>query len=262
MGTLYIVATPIGHLKDITLRALETLKEVDFVFAEDTRVTKKLLSHYGTATPLLSYHQHSRENVQEKIFELLREGKNLALVTDAGTPGISDPGNALIAFLLKKNPKTRIVPVPGPSALTALASIAGVPMDKFLFLGYPPHKKRRATFFQEVAESKYPVIFYESPHRIQKTLRELQNAAPKLYVVVGRELTKKFESVYRGNIDKLTEMVEKDTQGEFVVLATLKREVAHVKGEAREEKERGTQEPTQEVLRQGKATAVKKLYEW
>jgi len=142
MGTLYIVATPIGNLQDITLRALETLKEVDFVLAEDTRITKKLLAHYDIKTPLISYHQHSKESVMEKTLTLLSEGKNLALAVDAGTPGVCDPGNELIAFLFKKNPETKIVPIPGPSALTALLSVAGIPMDKFLFLGYPPHKKR------------------------------------------------------------------------------------------------------------------------
>jgi 16S rRNA (cytidine1402-2'-O)-methyltransferase len=225
MGILYIVATPIGNLKDVTLRALATMQEVDFVLAEDTRVTKKLFSHYNIQTPLISYHQQSKESVQEKVFELLSEGKNLALVTDAGTPGISDPGNELIAFLLQKNSEINMVPIPGPSALTALASIAGVPMDKFLFLGYPPHKRGRAKFFQEIAESKHPVIFYESPHRIIKSLTELSSILDAKYktlntrIVVGRELTKHFETIYRGKIEEVQkELIGKSFKGEFAIL--------------------------------------------
>ena len=225
MGSLYIVATPIGNLKDITLRALETLQEVDFVLAEDTRITKKLLSHYNIQTPLISYHKHSKESVMEKTFQLLLKGKNLALVTDAGTPGISDPGNELIAFLLERNSEIKIVPIPGPSAVIALASIAGIPTDKFLFLGYPPHKKGRKKFFEEVAASKHPVIFYESPHRIIKSLSELESILDTKYkiqnthIVVGRELTKQFETIYRGSIDKVREKLQKEkTKGEFVVI--------------------------------------------
>lgn len=234
MGTLYIVATPIGNLKDITLRALETLKEADFVLAEDTRVTKKLLLRYGIQTPLLSYHQHSKKQVQEKIFQLLSQGENLALVTDAGTPGISDPGNELIAYLLEKDPSISIVPIPGPCALTALASIAGVPMDKFLFLGYPPHKKGRKKFFEQIAQSKYPVIFYESPHRILKTLEDLHSLNSDISLVVGGELTKTFERVYRGTLDQMREMMEKDVgKGEFVLLVYLEKKGREDAGKGR-----------------------------
>jgi len=219
MGTLFVVATPIGNLNDITHRALETLQEADFILAEDTRVTKKLLSHYGIATPQLSYHQHSKDKVQEKVLELLSEGKNLALVTDAGTPGVSDPGNELISFLLSTNPAISIVPVPGPSALTALASIAGIGMDRFLFLGYPPSKRGRKKFFEEVASSPHPVVFYESPHRIQKSLEELRDAAPNCSLVVAKELTKVFETVWRGSIDEvLKKMDNNKVRGEFAVL--------------------------------------------
>jgi len=224
MGILYIVGTPIGNLKDITLRALKTLQEVNFVLAEDTRVTKKLLGRYDIKTPLLSYHQHSKENVQERVSQLLFEGKNLALVTDAGTPGICDPGNELIAFLLDKNKEIKIVPIPGASAATALASVAGVPMDKFLFLGYPPHKKGRKKFFAEIAQSIHPVIFYESPHRIIKTLKELQTINHQLQTVVGRELTKQFETIYRGSIKEVQkQLTGKSLKGEFVILAIPKK---------------------------------------
>lgn len=233
MGTLFVVATPIGNLKDITLRALETLEEVDLILCEDTRVTSRLLTHYKIEKPLLSYHQHSKENKMQEIFDLLSQGKNLALVCDAGTPGISDPGNELVAFLGKQcslsvrsyskgtsfhAKEIAIVPIPGPSALTAIASIAGFPMDKFLFLGYPPHKKGRKKFFEEVAQSEHPVIFYESPYRILKSLQELESLDSNLYVVVGRELTKKFETIYRGSIDTARKTLGKGiSKGEFVV---------------------------------------------
>lgn len=219
MGTLYIVATPIGNLADITLRALETLKKVDLILCEDTRVTKKILLHYKIAKPLLSYHQHSKEDKMQEILDMLLQGKNLALVCDAGTPGISDPGNELIAFLLEKKPDMRVVPIPGPSAVAALASVAGIPMDKFLFLGYPPHKKGRRKFFEEVVQSMRPVIFYESPFRVLKSLQEIYSLNPTLFVVVGRELTKKFETVYRGTIAEAIEQLHASQQkGEFVIV--------------------------------------------
>ena len=148
MASLYIIATPIGNLKDISLRALEILKEVDLVLAEDTRITKKLLNHYQIKTPLLSYHQHSKLKKVEYIIQLLKEGKNLALVSDAGTPGISDPGGKLIETVLDSfdsndSNSVLIVPIPGPSALSSAASISGLPMDRFVFMGFPPAKKER-----------------------------------------------------------------------------------------------------------------------
>jgi len=224
MVTLYIIGTPIGNLKDITLRALEVLKEVDLILCEDTRVTKKLLEHYQIKKPLLNYHQHSRLKKVNYILELLKQGKNLALVSDAGTPGISDPGNLLVYEAIKRLvKKVEIIPIPGPSAATAAASISGFPMDKFLFLGFPPTKRKRKKFFQEVIGSKYPVIFYESPYRIIKSLRDLQlisktyNLKPK--IVVCRELTKKFETIYRGEIEEVIKEIEKDIiKGEFVII--------------------------------------------
>ena len=217
---MYIVATPIGNLKDITLRALRILKEVDFILCEDTRVTKKLLSHYQIDKPLISYHQHSRLEKVEHIIELLKEGKNLALVCDAGTPGISDPGNELVSRVFEAGLQTvRIVPIPGVSALTTIASIAGFPMDRFLFLGFPPAKKGRKKFFEEIAQSKYPVILYESPYRIMKTLHELKTTNYQLQTVVGRELTKKFESVHRGTISEVIDEIKKgELKGEFVIV--------------------------------------------
>lgn len=219
MSSLYIVATPIGNLEDMTLRALRILKEVDFVLCEDTRVTKKLLDRYGIMTPTISYHQHSQVRKEESIAELLNRGKSLALVSDAGTPGISDPGGKLVSQIAKQHADVTIVPIPGASALTVAASISGFPMDKFVFMGFPPQKKKRKKFFREVAESKYPVIFYESSHRILKSLLELKGVKPGAEVVLCRELTKKFETVYRGVIDRVIGELQSDQmKGEFVVI--------------------------------------------
>jgi 16S rRNA (cytidine1402-2'-O)-methyltransferase len=224
MANLYIIATPIGNLEDISLRALRILKEVDLILCEDTRVTKKLLDRYQIKKPLLSYHQHSRLKKVDYIISLLKEGKNLALVSDSGTPGVSDPGNKLVKEIVDKlGDKVKIVPIPGPSALTCAASVSGFPMDKFLFLGFLPKKRKRKEILKEILESKYPVIFYESPYRIIKTLNELYleaktyNLEPK--IIVCRELTKKFETIYRGKIDEVIEKIEKSpVKGEFVVI--------------------------------------------
>jgi len=219
MSTFYIVATPIGNLKDITFRALEVLREVDLILAEDTRVTKKLLTFYQIKKPIISYHQHSRLRKVNYILEFLKKGKNLALVSDAGTPGISDPGNKLIAEILKRKISTKIVPIPGPSALITAASVSGFPMNKFLFLGFPPTKRKRKKFFEEIVKSKYPAIFYESPYRIIKTLKELNSLIENGEIVVCRELTKKFETIYRGKIEKVIKEIERDKiKGEFVVI--------------------------------------------
>jgi len=221
MSTLYIVATPLGNLEDISQRALRILSEVDLILCEDTRVTKRLLDHYEIKTLTLSYHQHSELKKVEYIIQLLSEGKNLALVSDAGTPGISDPGNKLITKVCHLGVK--IVPIPGPSAVTAAASVAGFAMDKFVFLGFPPVKKKRKKFFAEVVNSKYPVIFYESPHRIIKSLAELRIINSQLSIVVCRELTKKFETIYRGTVKEILEQLEKEEiRGEFVVIVERK----------------------------------------
>ncbi|MDI6591768.1 MAG: 16S rRNA (cytidine(1402)-2'-O)-methyltransferase [Patescibacteria group bacterium] len=224
MNNLYVVSTPIGNLEDITERALRILSEVDLILCEDTRVTKKLLAHYQIKTPTLSYHQHSKLKKIDYILKLLKKGKNLALVSDAGTPGISDPGNKLIQEVIRGlGEQVKVVPVPGPSAVTCVASISGFPMDKFIFLGFSPTKRKRKKFFEEIINSKYPVIFYESPYRILKTLNELK-LKTKSYklnpeLVVCRELTKKFETIYRGRIEEVIKEIEKDEiKGEFVVI--------------------------------------------
>jgi 16S rRNA (cytidine1402-2'-O)-methyltransferase len=165
--TLFIIGTPIGNLEDITLRAIRVLKEVDLVLCEDTRVTKRLLSKYEIKTPTMSYHAQSKLSKVEKIFALLEEGKSLALVSDAGTPCISDPGVLLVSQVLEKFGDTvTVVPIPGPSALITALSAAGVSVAEFTFLGFLPHKKGRETLFKEIAESKRVMAFYESPHRI------------------------------------------------------------------------------------------------
>lgn len=219
---LYVVATPIGNLEDVTKRSLRVLREADFVLSEDTRTTQKLLNHFKINTAVKSYHQHSKEKKIEYILDLLNRGKNLALVTEAGTPTVSDPGAKLINRIY--DTKHEIIPVPGPSALITAASISGFPMNKFLFLGFPPKKKKRTQFFKEIANSKYPVIFYESPHRIIKTLNELRenfekNSEEGNRIMVGRELTKKFESIYRGKINEVIAQIKADKiKGEFTVV--------------------------------------------
>ncbi|MBU1160125.1 16S rRNA (cytidine(1402)-2'-O)-methyltransferase [Patescibacteria group bacterium] len=216
-GTLYVVGTPIGNLEDITLRALRILKEADLIACEDTRVTKKLLGRYEIKTPVISYFQHSKPAKIDKIISELKSGKNIALVTDAGTPGVSDPGNLLVAEAVKN--KIKIVPIPGPSALTSLISIAGINLQKFIFLAFPPHKKGREKFFKEVASAQYPVIYYESLHRIIKNL-ELLSVLTDKKIIIGRELTKMFEELFRGNIkDALLYFQNKDKlRGEFVII--------------------------------------------
>ncbi len=229
MSILFIVSTPIGNLQDFSFRALDILKQVDLILCEDTRVTKKLLDHYKIEKPLLSYHQHSKLQKINYILDLLKSGKNLALVSDAGTPGISDPGNLLISEIVEKLGKNvNIIPVPGPSAAITAASISGFPMDRFLFMGFPPQKRKRQKFFKEVIESKYPVIFYESPYRIIKTLNELKLATSdkqqETRIVVARELTKKFETIYRGNISEVLQKIESDKiLGEFVVIVNSRK---------------------------------------
>lgn len=219
-GTLYIVATPIGNLGDITLRALETLKLVDAILCEDTRVTGKLLARYEIRKPLVSCHEHTDERKLGQIIERMQSGESFASVTDAGTPGLSDPGNRLVELALAAG--IHVVPIPGVSALGAIVSVAGIDMREFLFLGFPPHKKGRQTFFKAVAASEVPVIYYESPHRVMKNLELLKEYAPEERIVLGRELTKMFEEIIRGNIEEVLEYFMKNeskVKGEFTIVA-------------------------------------------
>ncbi|MDD5750823.1 MAG: 16S rRNA (cytidine(1402)-2'-O)-methyltransferase [Candidatus Pacebacteria bacterium] len=224
MAVLYVVATPIGNLSDISKRALDVLKSVDCILCEDTRVSQKMLAHFAIEKPLVSYHQHSKVSKINEILAMLRDGKSLAVISDAGTPGLSDPGGKLVEEVVRElGDKVRIEPIPGSSAITAIASVCGFPMDRFLFLGFPPQKNKRRKFFEEVTTSKYPVIFYESPYRILKTLDDLSSQNIKMSVVIGRELTKKFETIYRGTIDEVFEAIKKDApgrtpRGEFVAV--------------------------------------------
>jgi 16S rRNA (cytidine1402-2'-O)-methyltransferase len=216
IGKLYIVATPIGNLEDITLRAIETLKNADLVLAEDTRVAGKLLSHLSVKKPIWRFDEYANSASYEKIKGLLEEGKNIAFVSDAGTPNVADPGAKLVAFIRQNAPKADIIPLPGPSAVVTALSASGLNADKFTFLGYPPHKKGRQTFFKELAHIKTrPVVFYESPHRLAKTLEALGEAE----VIVAKELTKIHEEVWRGKASEALKYFTKEKgRGEFVII--------------------------------------------
>lgn len=217
-AALHVVATPIGNLKDISERALDTLGDVDMILCEDTRVTRKLLDRYEIDTEVMSYHQHSDEKKVDEILSLLQSGKELALVSDAGTPAISDPGGKLVEAVKQAGIPVAVLAVPGPSAVISALSISGFPADKFLFLGFPPHKKGREKFFKEVAASGHTVAFYESCHRIKKAIAQLADLLDsERELVICRELTKRFESTYRGTIAEVAEM-EIPEKGEFVVV--------------------------------------------
>jgi len=236
MSKFYVVATPIGNMGDITFRAIETLKEVDLILCEDTRETKKILQKYNINTPMMSYHTQSKLAKVDKIFELLEEGKNLALVSDAGTPTISDPGAMLISKIkeissqgrplgIQKGPtfEVEVIPIPGPSAVITALSASGLPTHEFTFLGFLPHKKGRETLFKEIAQSKRTMIFYESPHRILKTLESLQKFCPNKKVCLAREITKIYEEFKTGSPSELLDYLTKNPikqKGEFTVLVS------------------------------------------
>jgi 16S rRNA (cytidine1402-2'-O)-methyltransferase len=232
MSKFYVVATPIGNMGDITFRAIETLKEVDLILCEDTRETKKILNKYNINTPTMSYHTQSKLAKVDKIFTLLEEGKNLALVSDAGTPTISDPGAMLISKIKESfSPKTvfgeffgvQVIPIPGASAVIAALSASGLPTHEFTFLGFLPHKKGRETLFKEITESKRTMVFYESPHRILKTLESLNKFCPNKKVCLAREITKIYEEFKTGSPSELLEYLTKNPihqKGEFTVLVS------------------------------------------
>jgi len=221
-GKLSVVATPIGNLEDMTLRALRVLKEADVIACEDTRTSKKLLSHYDIHVPLTSFHTHSGEKGFAKILTLLEDGKNLALICDAGTPGISDPGLELVSVVRERLPDVMVEAIPGPSALAAAVSIAGLRAASFTFYGFLPLKKGRETLFKEIASSERASIFYESPHRILKTAEALAKVLPdSRRVGLFRELTKMHEEVLIGSARELVDTLTIDTnhqRGEFVVI--------------------------------------------
>lgn len=223
MGTLSIVATPIGNLEDITLRALRVLKEADVVFAEDTREGKKLLRHYEIETPCLRCDANREAVCAQSVIERLKEGQKVAYITDAGTPGISDPGAYLVKTVREALPETIIEAIPGASSLTAALSIAGLTSHSFRFLGFFPHKKGRQTLFREIALAEEPIVFLESTHRIMKTLDSLSEFTPEKKVTICREITKHFEEVVVGTPVEVIAELMKDTKrqkGEFVVIVS------------------------------------------
>lgn len=215
---LYVVPTPIGNLQDITLRALETLKQVDIILAEDTRTSKVLLNHFQIATPLWRYHQHNEHKVLENLIEEMQAGKTFALISDAGTPAISDPGFLLVRACIQHQ-----IPVeclPGPTALIPALVDSGFPINRFVFEGFLPPKKGRQTLLNKLKDEERAIVFYESPHRILKTLLELKNyfeATRK--ICVCRELSKKFEEIVRGTLEEVALHFEKQApRGEFVIV--------------------------------------------
>lgn len=229
MSTFSIIATPIGNLEDISLRALGVLGAADLILCEDTRVTKRLLERYKINVRTLSYHAHSDLSRVGKVIALLKEGKNIALVSDAGTPGISDPGSELVRQVREicvdeiSSGQIKIEAVPGPSALVAALSIAGVSCAEFTFLGFLPHKKGRQTLFKEIAQTDRTMVFYESPHRIMKTVEALEALNISKRVTICRELTKIFEEVVQGTSTHVREYFSghpDKIKGEFVVIVS------------------------------------------
>ena len=217
-GTLYIVATPIGNLEDITLRALRVLKEADLIAAEDTRHTRKLLTHYGLSTPLTSYYDEVEAEKAALLVEQLKSGKNIALVSDAGTPTLSDPGFRLVQAAVRE--AIPIIPVPGPSALTAALSVSGLPTDRFAFEGFLPAKKReRRERLQRLREETRTLVFYESPHRLKESLNDLLEVLGDRELVLGREVTKVYEEFIRGRISEVSAAVGRgEPRGEITMV--------------------------------------------
>lgn len=229
MASLFVVATPIGNLSDMSERAKATLASVHTILCEDTRVSRKLVEHLLTkvrpgeklSTPdFVSYHQHSSDGVVKRIFSLLEQGHDLALITDAGTPSISDPGGLLVKAVVDRfGDQVTMVPIPGPSAVIAALSVAGVSADRFVFLGFPPNKKGRQTFFDRLGDFGMTVVFYESTHRILKALEAIEKRFPNQHLVVCRELTKLHETIYRGTAKQVTEQLKSTSiKGEFVIV--------------------------------------------
>ncbi|MGZ4963721.1 MAG: 16S rRNA (cytidine(1402)-2'-O)-methyltransferase [Limisphaerales bacterium] len=220
MSILYLVATPIGNLEDMTLRAIRVLKECDIVAAEDTRRTGQLLKHFEISKPLLSYFQFNEAKRSEEILQRLRRGEKVALVTDAGTPGISDPGERVVKAAIAAGFK--VEPIPGPCALVAGLTASGLPCDEFHFVGFLPHKSgQRRNLLEKLKMIPGTLVFYESPYRVIKMLEELADIFPDRQVVLAREITKKFEEFLRGNArDLLTQLQQRSIKGEFVVMVS------------------------------------------
>jgi len=216
-GILYLVATPIGNLEDITYRAVKVLSSVDLIAAEDTRKTKILLNHYGITKPMMSYYSYNEKTRAPQLIEKLIAGQSIALVSDAGTPGISDPAFHIVQQALEN--RISIIPIPGPTAFISALIASGLPTDRFVFEGFLPLKKGRKTKFESLKTESRTMVLYESPHRIRKILADIYNIFGNRNVVVARELTKKFEEIVRGPIQSvLVEMEKKEPRGEYVVI--------------------------------------------
>lgn len=217
-GVLYLCATPIGNLEDITLRALRMLREADLIAAEDTRHTRKLLSYYDIHTPLTSYHEHNQREKGAKLIADLQEGKNITLVSDAGTPGVSDPGRELVALAVNKG--IRVVPVPGPAAVVTALIVSGLSTERFTFEGFLPRtKKERDRIISQLVTEERTMVFYESPNRVQKTLRELLERLGDREAAAARELTKAHEEIIRGRLSTVLEhFLSKPPKGEFTIV--------------------------------------------
>ncbi len=223
-GTLSIVATPIGNMGDITFRGLWNLKEAHAIYAEDTRVIAKLLAHYGLRTSVFRLDASTEVTKAKEIADRLEKGEHVVYVSDAGTPGVSDPGARLVAYIRENLPEAKIDAIPGPSALTAALSIAGMTGDAFTFLGFLPHKKGRQTALKKIATSEYTVVLYESPHRVIKLLSEIEKFIPNARVTIAREITKMHEEVLVGTPLELADRLEKKkgVRGEFVVIIEIR----------------------------------------
>ena len=217
VGAIYVVSTPIGNLGDISLRAIEILKTVDLIACEDTRQTSKILKRYDIKNKMTPYHDHNKEYKTPLLIELLKKGKSIALVSDAGTPAISDPGFYLIREAIKND--VRISPIPGPSALTAAAVASGMEIDRFIFEGYLPRKKGRVRRLKELAAYKVTIVIFEGPHRLLRSLRDLRETLGDRKAAIGREMTKLNEEFIRGNLsDLLVNFSKHKPKGEFVIL--------------------------------------------
>ncbi len=220
-GKLYIVSTPIGNLDDITLRAIEVLKSVDLIACEDTRRTMILLEKFGIAKKLISYYNYNERQRAEELISYLKSGKNIALVSDSGTPGISDPGYVLIKRAIEEN--IQVIPIPGATAFVCALVASGLPMDEFVFVGFLPHKKGRKTKLQKLAQEERTVILYESPHRVLKTLNEILENFGDREIAVAKELTKIHEEIFRGKISEVLKKLTPDKiKGEFVIVISGK----------------------------------------
>lgn len=222
MATLFIIATPIGNLSDASPRSLETIASLDVLFCEDTRVTVRLLARNDLKVPLHSYRAEVHSQIMPKVIALLTEGKRVGFVSDAGTPGIADPGFMLVRDAVAAVPGLVVTPIPGPSAVTTALSASGFPADQFVFFGFPPHKKSRAGFFVALMDEPRTAVFYESPHRVRKAFESIAAIDPERRTVAFRELTKIHESTYRGKAAAVLEQLPDHEKGEYVIVVDRK----------------------------------------